>query len=546
MISLRRLAVAAAACFALSVSIGYAAVPVVDAPAGKLQGESEGAVNVFKGIPYAAPPMGPLRWKAPVAPGRWDGVRKATEFGNACMQMLSKLPNIYTDDPGPVSEDCLTLNIWAPANAKNAPVFFWIHGGALVGGSSAERMYDGTKLAAQGVVVVSINYRVGVFGFLAHPELSAESPLGISGNWGILDQIAALKWVKQNIAAFGGAPDNVTIAGQSAGGLSVMYLLASPEARGLFAKAIAQSAYMVTTPELKEAKYGLPSAEQSGVALVAALQKPDIKALRAMDADDLTKAAAMARFSPFGVVDGHILPRQLLDTFDKGEQAPVPLMAGFNSGEVRSMRMLAPAVPATASAYETVIRDRYQDLADEFLRLYPSSNMQESIFAATRDGLYGWTSERLAKKQTALGQPAYLYIWDHGYPAVDTVGLHAFHAEELPYLFGTFGGVGPHWPKAPETPEEMGLSDMLMSYWISFMRTGKPEVANAPVWSAYGSNAAFLAFQEVPRTSTHLMPGMYDHIEKVVCRRHASGDQPWNWNFGLASPKIPPKTAACN
>jgi Carboxylesterase type B len=543
MISLRRLAVVA--CFALSASYAFAANPVVDSPAGKLEGRSDGAVNTFKGIPYALPPVGQLRWKAPVAMPRWQGVKSAAQFGNACMQPISKIPNIYTDDPGPVSEDCLTLNIWAPANAKNAPVLFWIHGGALVGGSSAEGMYDGTKLAAHGVVVVSINYRVGVFGFLAHPELSAESSQGISGNWGILDQIAALKWVQQNIASFGGDPANVTIDGQSAGGLSVMYLLASPMARGLFAKAIAQSGYMITTPELKQAKYGLPSAEQSGVSLAAALHKPDIKALRAMDAEALTTAAAMARFSPFGAVDGHVLNRQLVDTFDKGEQAPVPLMAGFNSGEIRSLRVLAPPVPASTSDYEAVIRDRYQDLADEFLRLYPSTNMQESIFATTRDGLYSWTAERMVKKQALIGQPAYLYIWDHAYPAADSVGLHGFHAEELPYLFGTFERVGPHWPKPPETPEEKSTSETLMDYWISFMRTGKPEAANAPVWPAYDSTAAYLAFQQTPRASTRLMPGMYDHVEKVVCRRHASGDQPWNWNFGLAASKLPAKTAAC-
>jgi para-nitrobenzyl esterase len=546
MISLRRLAIAAAACFAFSASSCIAANPVVDTPAGKLEGRSEGAISVFKGIPYALPPVGQLRWKAPAPMPRWQGVKSAAAFGAACMQPISKLPNIYTDDPGPLSEDCLTLNIWAPADTKNAPVFFWIHGGALVGGSSAERMYDGAKLAAHGVVVVSINYRVGVFGFLAHPELSAESPQGISGNWGILDQIAALKWVKQNIASFGGDPANVTIAGQSAGGLSVMYLLASPEARGLFAKAIAQSAYMITTPELKEAKYGLPSAEQSGVALAAALHKPDIKALRAMDAEELTAASAAARFSPFGAVDGHVLMRQLVDTFDKGEQAPVPLMAGFNSGEIRSLRILAPAVPASAADYETVIRDRYQDLADDFLRLYPSSNMQESIFATTRDALYGWTAERLVKKQTLLGKPAYLYIWDHAYPAADSVGLHGFHAEELPYLFGTFDRVGPYWPKVPETPEERSTSEALMAYWTSFMRTGKPEAANAPVWSAYDTTSAYLAFQQVPRVSTRPMPGMYEFVEKVVCRRHASGDQPWNWNVGLVAPKLPAKTAACN
>jgi para-nitrobenzyl esterase len=544
MIAFRRLFAAAAVSVALAAA-AFAA-PVIETPAGSLEGISENGINTFKGIPYAQPPVGALRWKAPADLARWQGVRKATEFGAACMQPLSKIPNIYTSDPGPLSEDCLSLNIWAPQNAKNAPVFFWIHGGALVGGSSAERMYDGAKLAAKGVIVVSINYRLGVFGYLAHPELSAESPQGISGNWGVLDQVAALKWVKRNIASFGGDPANVTIAGQSAGGLSVMYLLASPEARGLFAKAIAQSAYMVTTPELKQAKYGLPSAEQAGVALAAALKKPDIKALRAMDAEELSSASAAARFSPFAAVDGRILPRQLVDVFDKGEQAPVPLMAGFTSGELRSIRILVPPVPATASAYEETIRDRYQDLADAFLKLYPSSNMQESAFATTRDALYGWTSERLVKKQTALGQPAYLYVWDHGYPAMDSLGLHAFHASELPYEFATFTRVGPHWPQPPQTPEERAYSDTFMSYLVSFMQTGKPAAPNVTAWPAYGAETAFLAFQDTPKVSAHLMRGMYELNEAVMCRRKASGEQAWNWNVGLAAPKLPPNTAACN
>ena len=203
-----------------------------------------------------------------------------------------------------MSEDCLTLNIWAPADARHAPVFFWIHGGALTTGSSRDSLYDGTKLADQGMVVVSLNFRLGVLGWLAHPELSKESPLGVSGNYALLDLIEGLKWVQQNISAFGGDPSNVTIAGESSGGLSVMYLMASPPARGLFAKAIAESAYMITTPELKNAAFGLPSAEESGVKLAAALHAPDIAAMRAMDAATLSMAAPAAGYAPFGAIDG--------------------------------------------------------------------------------------------------------------------------------------------------------------------------------------------------------------------------------------------------
>src|SRR6185437_729499 len=251
----------------------------IDAPAGKLQGIFEGNLKVFKGIPYALPPVGNRRWKAPAPMPRWHGVRKTTAFGPACFQPKGPPTSVYWEPPMPMSEDCLTLNIWAPAGMHDAPVFFWIYGGALWGGASRDPLYDGAQLAERGIVVVSINYRLGPLGWLALPQLSAESPQGISGNYGLLDQIQALKWVRRNISAFGGDPANVTIAGESAGALSVMYLMVSPEARGLFAKAIAESAYMVSMPSLKVAHYGMP-AEQSGLQLAAALHAGSLAALR--------------------------------------------------------------------------------------------------------------------------------------------------------------------------------------------------------------------------------------------------------------------------
>jgi para-nitrobenzyl esterase len=444
-----------------------------------------------------------------------------------------------------MSEDCLTLNIWAPAKAHNAPVFFWIYGGALTTGSSRDALYNGARLADQGVIVVSINYRLGVFGYLAHPELSRESPLGISGNYGLLDQIQALHWVHDNISAFGGDPSNVTIAGESAGALSVMYLMASPPARGLFAKAISESAYMISTPELKQSKFGSPSAEELGTRLAAALKAPDIATMRAMDAATLTNAAPAAGYSPWGTIDGHVMLHQLVDVFDKGEQAPVPLLAGFNQGEIRSLRILAPKPPATAAEYEASIRDKYLDLSDQFLRLYPSSNLEESTLETTRDGLYGWTAERLVKKQTALGQPAFLYFFDHGYPAEDAANLHAFHASELPFVFGTFDSTPSLWPKVPATAEQVALSDAMIGYWTSFARTGHPRAAKEPNWPAFGSTASYMAFKETPLPSNNLLPGMYELNEEVVCRRRAAGDVGWNWNVGLYSPKLPPQQPQC-
>jgi para-nitrobenzyl esterase len=520
------------------------ASPVADPPAGTIAGKVEGDLRVFKGIPYAQPPVGARRWQPPGAMPRWEGVRNATAFGPACFQPETKLSNVYSNDPMPMSEDCLTLNIWAPADARNAPVFFWIYGGALWGGASRDPIYDGRRLAERGVVVVSINYRLGALGWLAHPGLSAESPRGISGNYGLLDQIAALKWVRRNIAAFGGDPANVTIAGESAGALSVMYLMISPEARGLFAKAVAQSAYMITMPELKESRYGLPSAEQSGTQLATALHAPDIAALRAMDPEKLTNGAAAAGFGPWGNVDGHVLSEQMVTAFDKGDQARVPILAGFNSGEIRSLRILAPPAPASAADYERAIRDLYGDLADRFLLLYPAADMKESILATTRDALYGWTAQRLVRKQAALGLPSYLYLFDHGYPAADRADLHGFHASELPFVFGTFDGTPPLWPKVPASPRETALSEAMIGYWTSFARTGRPQAAPAPDWPAFGPAREYMHFADSPRPETNLMPGMFELNEEVVCRREAGG-LAWNWNVGLAAPP-PSKTAHCD
>ena len=515
-----------------------AAAPVVEAPAGTVEGKAAGKVRVFKGIPFAQPPVGPLRWKPPVALPAWQGVRKAQSFGAACVQPRPTAIGIYTNPPAKVSEDCLTLNIWAPEAAKDAPVIVWIHGGALTNGYSHEGMYDGARLAARGAIIVSINYRLGALGYMAHPDLSKESPDGVSGNYGLLDQIAALEWVKANIGAFGGDAGNVTIAGESAGALSVMYLMTAPPARGLFHKAIAQSAYMISTPSLREARHGEIPAEAMGTKVAAALGAADLTALRAMDAVALTEGAAKAGYFPWGTVDDKILPRQLVDSFDRGEQAPVPMIAGFNIGEIRSLRMLAPPAPTSAAAYEGAIRERYGDLADAWLKLYPARDLNEAVIATTRDALYGWTSERLAVKQSALGQPAYLYLFDHGYPATSEAGLHGFHAAEIPFVFGTATDTPPYWPKIPDTVAERRFAAAMGDYWVSFARTGKPEAAGQAVWRPYGQDAAFLAFADVPRAGARLMPGMYALHEAAMCRRRAAGNLSWNWNTGILSPVL--------
>lgn len=515
----------------------------IRAPAGAVRGRITDGILAFKGIPYAAPPTGQNRWRPPLPARPWAGVRDAEAFGPACIQPTPGRPHIYSDTLGATSEDCLSLNIWAPAAARDAPVIVWIHGGSLVSGSSKERLYDGARLAAEGVVVVSINYRLGVLGYLAHPALSAESPVGISGNYGLMDQIEALRWVQRNISAFGGDPDNVTIAGESAGALSVIYLMASPPARGLFHKAIAQSAYMISTPDLKEDRHGAPSAESAGTSLARALQAPSLRVLRAMDPQTITDQAVMSGFSSFGVVDGHILPAQMVDVFERGQQAPIPVLAGFNSGEIRSLRFLAPPVPSSPAEYERVIRDRYGDLANDFLQLYPASDMAESILAASRDALYGWTAERMVRNQTALGQPSFLYLFDHSYPAVEAAGLRGFHASELPYMFGRLDRTPPLWPRIPDTAEETALSDAMIDYWTGFARTGTPIAASGPSWDAFAGAGAWMIFRDRPVPATDPMPGMYALHEEAVSRRRASGVLAWNWNAGLMSPKLPAREA---
>lgn len=523
------------------------AQPVVDAPAGAVRGEAANGVNVFRGLPYALPPTGWRRWRPPVEAPRWRETRDATRFGPACHQPTSRGVSIYAAAEAPtMSEDCLSLNIWTPEGVRDAPVFVWIHGGALTTGAGSEAMYDGARMAAsQGLVVVSINYRLGVLGYLAHPELSAESRQDISGNYGLLDQIAALRWIESNIAAFGGDPDNVTIAGESAGALSVMYLLASPEAHGLFDRAIAQSAYMISTPELRSRRYGDPPAEGIGVWLQGQLDRQNLADLRAMDAQELTTASLQTGYSPWGTIDGKVLPEQLVEIFDRGEQSAVPLLVGFNDGEIRSLRILAPPAPADAAAYEDAIRSRYGVLADAFLTLYPSSDIPGSILAAPRDALYGWTAERLVRRQTALGQPAFLYFFDHGYPAADEADLHAFHAAEIPYVFGTADRAPPRWPAVPDTPVERDLSAAMMAYWGSFARDGVPAAPGQPDWPAYGQARAYMAFEEGPVARGRLMPGMFEIRETEVCRRRAAGDTPWNWAVGVVAAPLPPATSSC-
>jgi len=518
--------------------------PVVAAPAGTVGGVREGDVDRFRAIPYALPPVGARRWRPPEPMPRWNGVRPAREEGVACMQP-AMAAGPYNRGPVRMSEDCLTLDITAPVDARGAPVMVWVHGGTLIWGTGHSRSYDGRAFARRGIVLVSINYRLGVLGYLAHPELSRESPDGVSGNYGLLDQIAALRWVRANIAAFGGDPANVTIFGESAGALSVELLVASPAARGTFDRAIAQSPYAFTMFELRTAAHAVPSAEAVGADLAARLGASDLAALRAMEPGALVNGAAQAGYVPNPTVDGRILPRQLVDIFDRGEQAPVPLMAGFNSGEIRGLRFLLPPLPASAEAYAGEVRTRYRDLADAYLRLYPGTDPEQTRLASTRDVVFGWATERLARKQAAIGRPSYVYYFDHDYPAAAAADLTAFHAAEVPFVFGTFDATPPGWPAIQDVPRERLISDAMLDYWTSFARTGRPTAAGNPDWPQFMPGRNVMTFGDVPRVASGFMPGMYELHEQVMCRRRQDGTQSWDWRTSSTAPPLPPPAPQC-
>ncbi len=533
----------------ISALIGLAAIPAaaspgprpaVDLQQGRLAGRYEGGLAVFRNIPYAAPPVGDRRWKPPAPPIPWQGTRDAGAFGPSCMQPPLPQGSLYQDNPERMSEDCLTLNIWAPPHADDAAVIVWIHGGSLRIGGSSEPIYDGARFAREDVVFVSINYRLGVFGWLALPGLAAESPRHAAGNYGLLDQIQALRWVRDHIATFGGDPDNVTVMGESAGALSVSYLLTSPLARGLFQKAIAESANTRAVPALHRSVFGLPSAETIGAAVTTAAGTDDLAALRAMDADRLIRAGVAAHFAPQATIDGWSLPHQVVEIFDRGEQAKVPLLAGFNSAELRSQRAFVPPPPASAAIYEREIRARYGDLAPAFLRLYPASNLSESMLATLRDAIYGWATERMVRKQTAAGLPAYLYYFDHCYPAARARDLCGFHASELPYVFGQVGAdaaLPPNWPR-PDDPHDQPLADAMTQYWVSFAKTGTPRAPGASAWKPYAADQSYMRFADRPEPGHDLLPGMFEMQEELVARRRRAGVQ-WFVNVGVAAPLLP-------
>ncbi|HKD09438.1 MAG TPA: carboxylesterase family protein [Bryobacteraceae bacterium] len=500
------LAIAMIAPAAHAAATGGAAADHVRIANGVLEGTGPQASGVreFKGIPFAAPPTGALRWKAPQPVVNWTGVRRATAFGPRCTQQA-----LFGDmgfRSNGMSEDCLYLNVWTPAKSASAklPVMVYFYGGGFAAGDGSEPRYDGESIAAKGIVSVTVNYRLGVFGFMAHPELTAESPHHASGNYALLDQNAALLWVRKNIAAFGGDPRKITIAGESAGSISVSAQMASPLSRDLIAGAIGESGSIVATL----APVSLKEGEEMGSRFAASAGAANLAALRAMSTDQVLAAASKpgaGRFSP--VIDGYFFPETPLAIFSAGKQAHVPLLAGWNSEEMNSRMVLGNAEP-TAENFQKAVDKLYGANAKEVMSAYDSKVKASVVDAATdlssaRFIAYGtWKWIDLCAKTG--GKPVYRYYYARPRPAMSksmgnaTAGLAggvtrggnggappppprgAVHSAEIEYALGNLASNKVYdW-----THEDYKVSALMEDYFANFVKTGNPNGAGLPEWPA--------------------------------------------------------------
>ena len=445
---------------------------------GGVQGVVTDGISIFKGIPFAAPPVGDMRWKAPAPLQPWTGIKKADTFGPACMQAANSQGNT-----APVSEDCLYLNVWTPAKnpGEKIPVIVWIYGGGFSGGSTSVPMYDGLGFAKKGVVLVSVAYRVGPFGFLAHSELSRESGQG-SGTYGLQDMIAGLKWVKENITRFGGDPSSVTIFGHSAGGMAVNMLAASPVAKGLFHRVICMSGGSfapLQTSNQGGVGLGVPAlkvAETTGEEFLKKLGTADIKAARAKSAEEIQKnIGGGMRFRP--VADGYVIPSDLYSIYQARRFNDTPILLGNTSSELGRGS-------SSAAEFENQIRSQYGPHADAILGVYPHSTDAEaakSSVGISRDSSFAWSTWTWARLQTQKGKgKAFEYYYDYHAPNVDGSG----HGSDVPYAFQTLAGGRGGAPK----PEDLKLSDMISSYWVNFAKSGDPNGPGLPKWPAFAEN----------------------------------------------------------
>jgi para-nitrobenzyl esterase len=473
--------------FLFTVALGAETLPPDCARTGNgiVQGVTDSAtgIHIYMGIPFAAPPVGDLRWREPQPVKNWDGIRPATKFGPQAMQKYIFGDMVFRSDG--VSEDCLYLNVWTPAKSAGAhlPVLVYFYGGGFLAGDGSELRYDGESMAQRGMVVVTVNYRLNVFGFFAHPELTKESPNHASGNYGLLDQNAALQWVQKNIKAFGGNPKRVTIDGESAGSISVSALMASPLSKGLFARAIGESGSLLgALPPVP-----LTEAEQTGLKFAAHAGAKSLAELRAMSAHDLLAVAFQTNSPRFNMtIDGYFLTKDPVETFSAGEQARVPLLAGWNSEEGNPRGVLGTNA-ATPENLANAIRNLYTNNADAVLKVYSAQNDSEALqIAMDLSGdrfiaLSTWKWSDLQRKTS--GKPVYRYYYSHPRPV--TVDGHpqelgAVHASEIDYVMGNLARNKVFaW-----TDDDYRVSNTLETYFANFVKKGNPNGDGLPHWPA--------------------------------------------------------------
>ena len=473
--------------------------PQVETAYGILAGTEDSGVHIYRGIPFAQPPVGELRWQAPQPVEKWEGVKKADAFGPRAMQLpLFSDMNFRSDG---VSEDCLYLNVWAPTPAGNEklPVLVYFYGGGFVAGDGSEYRYDGESMARRGIVAVTVNYRLGVFGFFSHPELTQESPNQASGNYGLLDQAAALQWVHENIAAFGGNPDQVTIAGESAGSFSVSAQMASPLSRDLIAGAIGESGSLVGSSRTKP----LAEGEQTGVQFAEMVGAASLSDLRALSADSLLQATANPDAPRFPVVvDGHFFPQSPDSIYTTGQQADVPLLLGWNSQEGSYQAILGEKEP-TPENYQAAVEEQYGEQASEVLQLYPGNDAAEIMQSATAlasDRFIGFGTWKWGEAHAKTSnQPVYRYYYTRPRPAMrseaqDAVASTeggaaaaeplrpqgAVHSAEIEYALGNL----PTNRVYDWQPEDFIVSEIMQGYFVNFIKTGDPNGIGLPEWPA--------------------------------------------------------------
>ena len=497
---------------------------------GLISGTMDGDVRVFRGIPYAAPPVGDQRWRPPQPVEPWDGVRDCADFGNSCLYVPYGPDSLWSGpewaDPAEQDEDCLHLNVWTAAKSpdEKRPVMVWIHGGSLQYESGSVPAYGGANLARKGVVAVTINYRIGPFGYLAHPELTAESEHGSSGNYGILDQIAALEWVQRNIAAFGGDPERVTIFGESAGSWSVNFMVASPLASGLFHRAIGQSgAGFGPMTHLSEARSGRPAAEETGVAFAKVLGIEDapasLAAMRAAPADEvLAKFSEMPGGGIGPVVDGWVFPDDIQTIFEEGRQNPVPVIVGSNADE--GTTFVPAQVPSTIDEFRYFAASQYGDLASQFLEAYPvadDSEVRDAFIASVGDAWFTWQM-RMWARLTATGEAkAWLYHFTRVPPIAESETYGSYHGAEIVYVIGNF-----HLASFTPQPEDERLAETMSSYWVNFAKTGDPNGEGLPVWPNYNFHTKrYLELGDTIRPESHLLMRECDFFEEFFAAQRA-------------------------